>query len=48
MKDLIKDYMRENFDSYVSGNEGYGVAFPVWFKSNGNYLPDEWYDFEGE
>ena len=29
-------------------NEGYGVAFPVWFKSNGNYLPDEWYDFEGE
>lgn len=39
-------YMREHFDSFLSGNEGYGVAFAVEKRSDAIFVPDHWYIFE--
>ncbi len=40
-------YMHENFGSYLTDNEGYGIAFAVKKRSDAEYSPDEdWYKFE--
>ena len=39
-------FMRENFDSFLSGREGYGIAIPVFKKNDVKFTPDYWYDFE--
>ena len=39
-------YMNENFGSYLTGKEGYGIAFSVQKLSDAVYTPDYWYDFD--
>jgi len=39
-------YMNDNFGSYLTDKEGYGVAFGVQKLSDAVYEPDYWYDFE--
>jgi len=39
-------YMRENFDSFQSGKEGYGIAIPVEKQMKTAFTPDKWYLFE--
>lgn len=38
-------YMSENFDSFISGRQGYAIALPVQ-KTNTSFTPDRWYSFE--
>ena len=38
--------MTNNFDSYISGNEGFGIAIPVEKHTEAEYKGDYWYDFE--
>jgi len=38
-------FMNENFGSYLTDNEGYGIAFGVQKITNTVYEPDYWYDF---
>lgn len=39
-------YMRQNFDSFVSRQEGYGIAIPVDEQSDAVFSPNYWYHFE--
>ena len=39
-------YTHENFGSYLTGREGYGIAFAVEKRSNAIFQPDHWYIFE--
>lgn len=39
-------YMNQHFDSFVSGNEGFGIAIPVLKRSDVRFEPDKWYLFE--
>lgn len=39
-------YMYENFDSFESKKEGYGIAFPINEQCKGQFSPDIWYKFE--
>jgi len=40
-------YMHENFGSYLTDREGYGIAFAVKKRSDASYVPDNnWYNFE--
>ena len=39
-------YMHENFDSFISEREGYGIAIPVFKRNDVEFVPDYWYDFE--
>ena len=39
-------YMNQNFDSYLSGNEGFGIAIPVIKMSDAEFKGDYWYNFE--
>lgn len=39
-------YMHENFDSFQSGKEGYGIAIAVKKQSNNKFEPNYWYIFE--
>ncbi len=39
-------YMVENFDSFISGKEGYGIALPVANKVETVFTPDKWYEFK--
>lgn len=39
-------YMHDNFSSYQSDKEGYGVAIAVCKLTDALYSPDIWYDFE--
>lgn len=39
-------YMLENFDSFISGKEGYGIAIPVANKVDTVFTPDKWYEFK--
>ncbi len=39
-------YMLENFDSFISGKEGYGISIPVANKVETVFEPDKWYDFK--
>lgn len=39
-------YMNENFGSYATGKEGYGIAIAVRKLTDVVYTPDYWYDFE--
>lgn len=39
-------YLYEHFDSFKSGKEGYGIAFPVKKKCEVSFRPNLWYQFE--
>ncbi len=39
-------YMREHFDSFITHNEGCGIAIPVDCEKNVSFAPDKWYMFE--
>ena len=39
-------YINETFGSYLTANEGYGIAFAVKKRSDAVYQPDHWYEFE--
>ncbi len=39
-------YMHTHFDSFLSGNEGYGIAIPVTKQNKTEFNPDVWYQFE--
>ncbi len=39
-------YMMNNFDSFVSGKEGYGIAIPVGHPVDTVFEPNYWYEFE--
>lgn len=39
-------YMATNFDSYVHGKIGCGIAFPVSNTDTEGFVPDKWYLFE--
>ncbi len=39
-------FMRENFDSFLSEKEGFGIAIPVFKRNDVKFVPDYWYDFE--
>lgn len=39
-------FMHERFDSFLSGQEGYGIAIPVFKRNDVEFTPDYWYDFE--
>ena len=39
-------YMHENFDSFISGNEGFGISIPVSMHTDAAFKPDYWYMFE--
>lgn len=39
-------YMHTHFDSFLSGNEGYGIAIPVTKQNKHEFCPDVWYQFE--
>ena len=39
-------YINETFGSYLTENEGYGIAFAVKKRSDAVYQPDHWYAFE--
>ena len=39
-------YMAENFDSFISGKEGYGIATPAFKRNDVDFKPDYWYEFE--
>lgn len=39
-------YMRQNFDSYLSGQEGYGIAILAEDEPEMTFEPDDWYMFE--
>ena len=38
-------FMNDNFGSYLTDKEGYGIAFGVQKLSDAVYTPDYWYDF---
>ena len=39
-------YAHENFGSYLTGKEGYGIAFAVEKRSDAVFPPNKWYIFE--
>ena len=39
-------HMHENFDSFTSGKEGFGIAIPVKKRSEAVFGADKWYLFE--
>lgn len=39
-------HMTSNFDSYISGNEGFGIAIPVEKHTDAEFKGGYWYDFE--
>lgn len=39
-------YMHENFDSFISGNEGFGISIPVSMHTDAIFKPNYWYMFE--
>lgn len=39
-------YMRQNFDSFVSGKEGFGIAIPFEDPCDAKFVPNKWYAFE--
>ena len=39
-------FMNDNFGSYLTDKEGYGIALPVRKNSEIVYIPDYWYKFE--
>ena len=40
-------YMHDNFSSYLSGKEGYGIAIAVQKLTDAVFTPDYWYELEG-
>ncbi len=39
-------YMAENFDSFISKKEGYGIATPAFKRNEVKFSPDYWYKLE--
>ncbi len=39
-------YMHNNFDSFTSKKEGYGISFTIEKSSDTEFIPDYWYIFE--
>lgn len=39
-------YMSSNFDSFISGKEGFGISIPALKRSDAVFNPDKWYIFE--
>ena len=39
-------FMHYKFDSFTSNNEGYAISIPVEKRTNKDFEPDKWYDFE--
>ena len=39
-------FMHQNFDSFTSKKEGCGISIPVEKRSDTEFVPDKWYDFE--
>lgn len=39
-------FMHQNFDSFTSENEGFGISIPTEKRSDTEFVPDKWYDFE--
>ena len=39
-------YMREHYDSFLSGEEGFGIAIPFEDPCDAVFEPTVWYTFE--